>query len=435
MPPLTPNHLTRRDLGRFLLWFLLQGLIISVLMAALTVLGMSSSFSIPWSLIAIAALLSVVYRRGHYLLVLGLGAAALSAQHSPAFFGYALLLTIPLYALLRWRCSHPKSKNSHWIVLAFWILLGVGLVAFPWILRAIGGNQPASWLWWNGFSAAALFILYARLGFEENSPLVRVGYFEHLGYVLFPVHRIALVPMSPSWFGRHSRASIDGKSYRHAWRAVGLAAAKSILFLILTRLHTAPSNLEEIGFREAWWYLFIHYACWLCWVQAHFDLAVALARTLGIRMPIIYDRPLMALSLTRWWHRFNHLVPHLVRRAVRGIPEPDGLRVGLLVALSYLFIPVGMIGSVFMISNLNVFLCTLIFTAIISVGIGIETFRGNHLFQPLNYRGWARIPRWILTHTVLAIAHLFLLNHGIFSGDPIWNLKERWSILLSLLPG
>lgn len=435
MPPFTHSRLTRRDLGRFLIWFLLQGLIIAAIMALLTALGTMSSFHLPWSLIAVAALLAVVYRRGHYLLVLGLGSAALAAQYAPAFFGYALILTLPLYALLRWRYHHRSSEPSRWNRLLYWGLLGLGFLVLPWILRSFWGNNPSSWLWWHGFGAASVFILYARLWFASNSTLIGEGYFEHLGYVLFPVHRIALIPVSPSWLGSHSRAAIRGESYRHAWKAVALAAVKAVFFLILARLHSPPANLEDIGFTAAWWYLLLHYICWLCWIQAHFDLAVALARTLGLRLPIIYDRPLLALSLTRWWHRFNHLIPHLVRKTCPHLPEPNGLRAGLLVALSYLLIPIGMIGSVFTVANPISFLNWLILVAVIAVGIGIEVSLGNRLFHPASFRGWQIIPRWLLTHAILALAHLFLLNNGYFYGDPLWFGNERWALVLSLLPG
>jgi hypothetical protein len=435
VPPFSHARFNRSDLGRYLFWFLLQGLLITVLMGLMVLLGTNSSFDIPWSLVAIAALLAVVYRRGHYQLVLGLGGAAMAAQYAPAFFGYALILTIPLFGILRWRINHPSEKSSRWVMVLYWAVLGFSFLILPWALQSIWHHQPTAWLWWHGFAAASLFILYARLGLETNPSLIRQGYFEHLAYVLFPPHRIAIVPMAPAWFGCNSRASIHFRRYRQAWRAVGMAALKTLFFLILTRLHSAPTGENETGFWAAWWYLSVHYACWLCWIQAHFDLAVALSRALGIRLPILYNRPLLALSLIKWWHRFNHLIPHLAKKAFADHANRSALHGSAVVALSYLIIPIGMVGSVFLYRDPMQFWGWLIFVFILSLGIGIEMACGHHLFHPRNRKGWTRVPFWLLTHSLLAIAHLFLLNQGYFYGDPVWQWEERWSLLLSLLPG
>jgi hypothetical protein len=434
VPPVTHSRFTRRDFGRLLLWFLLQGLVIVSLFIILTLLGTISSFSIPWSLIAFAALLAVAYRHGHHLLVLGLGGAALAAQHAPAFFGYALVVTIPLYALLSWKINRPSSRYRPGATMAFWILLITAFPLLPWALHLFGHSHPSSWLWWHGLAAASLFILYAQLGLEKNSPLIRQGYFEHLGYLLFTPQRLAVLPLSPSWFGQHSRAAINLKSHLHAWKAIGLGGLKTLLFLLLTHLHAAPIGQEQISFWGAWWHLFLHYFTWLCWFQAHLDLAVALARILGIRLPILYNKPLAALSLISWWHRFNQLIPHIARKACVLFPNQNALQGSILVTLTYLFIPIGMIGSLFLLRDSMQLYGWLIFVAMISSGIGFELSHGTNLFQPRTHRGWKRVPYWIWTHGYLSVAHLFLLNRGYFSGDPIWNWKEHCTLLRALLP-
>lgn len=431
MPPLSHPGLSYRDLFRYAKWFCLQTILIAAAMLILWQVGVISRFTIPWPLVAVAALLPVARRRAHYPLLLGLGSAILAAQYAPLFTAYVLILSLPLYLLLRRQVyqigSHPARDRYLYLG-----TLGAGFLLIPLLTRTLAGSHPSWWLNWHGLFAASIVVLYLRaLSLKKDSWLQR-GYFEHLGYILFPPQRLAVLSASPRWFDSPRRAGTDTSSYASAWSALGLAALKAIAFLILSRLHSG-SHLDAFGPLGSIWYIAVHYVTWTCWIMVHFDIAVAFARALGIHLPLVYRFPLASASLISWWHRFNRFVPRTAFQLFpSAVARHSALWAASVVFVSFCLIPLGILGSVFQASLSHFTLCWFIFISLVALGIGWEVAAGQQLDSPRKFSGWRRAPAWLLAQSFLALAHVFLLNHGHFPGDPHWNWDERLRLLASL---
>ncbi len=307
-------------------------------------------------------------RRASLLILASLLFYSLSGLHNLLIAGLSLLAN-PAFAALLVR-EHRLSERARGAILWSAVAFNIGLLGF-FKIEAVAATGP------DGFRAAESiliplglsYITFQQIGFVVGAWRGQVTGFsfrDYLFYISF-FPKLVMGPITP--FPAIARQLADGALARAGSSdlAVGLAIfifglAQKLLFAdqigpavdsVFLAAQQAPISPAESWFAIIAFQLQLYFD-----FVAYTDMAIGLGRMFGIRLPINFDRPLIAIDRFDLWRRWhisfaifmrNHVFFPLARR--RHVPIVAALAVtgilsGLWHGLGWTFVLWGLIQTV-----------------------------------------------------------------------------------------
>ncbi len=404
-----------KDVGRGLLWACGFFTVFLGMECLLWWAGSGGRPEYPWTLALLATLLVFAARHGNYLLVLGLCGVAYFFKTHPAFAAYFFTVGTVCYILLH--TLPPRA--AVWFYGGF---LVVATLVFPKLWQLWDGNNTGgpSWLYQAG--VAGLFVRYAYYFYEwRRGTWKRPGYFEHLSYTAFIPQLWGVLAFAPSrqWHrcGDYPGCVVGGL------RMLGLAVVKIACFKTLNLLPLGTGVPDSAW--AAWVLVLLHYFKWFLWLSGHFDLAVALCRLLGARIPPNFKFPLLAPSPVEFWRRWNVLLRKMLMRLVY-FPLGGSRRLPFLSIMAMVLVAAllhgGWLWSAGLLSELRsrAVFPWLVFFLLQGLLLCANVWwreRGG-LERRVVPEGWRRWRGIVATQLVMAWLHVPLMAVGLFPGAP-----------------
>ncbi|MEM6885090.1 MAG: hypothetical protein AAF571_08660 [Verrucomicrobiota bacterium] len=381
----------------------------------------ANNLSYTWTLAAIAMLVLVSARKGHYLLVLGLGSMAFYFRNHPGFALYFLGITGVLYPILHY--------GGRWKHKAFWGILVITTLLLPKGLYYFGYYRPELWNWISDIGLTGLLLRYAYYYYELRKGIIqKPGFFEHLSYLAFIPQITATVNFSPSaQWNNHGEYP---KVYQRGWQLLGIAFGKIIGFKLLSEIEMdiwSPAT----GILNIWTGAILYYLKWYLWLSAHYDLTIALCRFLGADLAANFNYPLLAPSFIEQWRRWNIYNRKLLLKFFYfpfGGKEHHRFRnVFIVFAASAVLLHSGWFATKWPTVDASYLFAWLLFAGLQAIAVCLNMqardrkgLNGHH--WP---RGWAYVKGLVVTQITMVWLHLLIMGTGAMPGDTQVPLLDR----------
>jgi len=265
------------------------------------------------------------------VLILGLSRYAgplccLTPTSPPALWRIILFLALAgLAASLPCRfLRHDRFWPAASIVLILGLFVMVkteplALAASGW-LRSLSGQSTelasALDLPWLGFSYLAFRLLHVLRDFQAGRlPAYTLSEFVTYG-IFFPAYTAGPIDRSQHFIGELQRVASPGQdadsvqraedTIAGAWRILLGVFKKFVLADSLALIALNPVNAEQTTSTLWMWALLYAYALRIYFDFAGYtDIALGLARLLGIRLPENFERPYLKTNLTAFWNSWH----------------------------------------------------------------------------------------------------------------------------------
>ena len=238
--------------------------------------------------------------------------AAVLAFYGGVFYamyaGRALVIVIVL-VLLTW-----VSGLRHFLAWLVGIVI-VGVLVYyklAGVLPALPGTGSASLIVPLGLSYLTFELLHVTIE-RHRGKLRDVGWVDLFAFAFFAPARIAgPIKRFPQFLDEVRNAELSAANVYAGLLRVLLGLAKKFMLADVLALTLAESRYA-LSMRHAWTVVFAYALQIYFDFSAYSDIAIGLARMLGIRLPENFRRPYFAPNIREFWDRWHITLSHWVR--------------------------------------------------------------------------------------------------------------------------